>query len=115
MKRDVLEYWSEYYNNQEGRKYPCSNQTVICGIITNDRNRALNFMKDKEFIRKQERFDQIVWTLPNGEIWKWRNWNETIRGYRFYKVAVDENVNDELFEFLILPLCSLYCCSMEII
>jgi hypothetical protein len=115
MNRDVLKYWAEYYNKQEGRKCPCSNQTVICGIITDDRNKALNFMKNKEFIRKQERPDQIIWTLPNGEMWKWRNWNETIRGYRFYKVAVDENVNDELFEFLILPLCSSYCCSMEII
>ena len=115
MNRERLKYLSEYYNKQEGRKYPCSNQTVICGIITNDRNKALNFMKDKEFTRKQERFDQIVWTLPNGEVWKWRYWNETIRGHRFYKVAVDENVNDELFEFCILPLCSLYCCSMEII
>jgi hypothetical protein len=115
VNREHLKYWAEYYNKQEGRKYPCSNQTVICGIITDDRDKALNFMKDKEFIRKHELLDQIVWVLPNGEIWKWRNWNETIRGYRFYKVAVDENVNDELFEFLILPLCSLYCCSMEII
>lgn len=115
MDRSVLEYWSEYYNKQEGRKYPYSNQIVICGIITDDRNKALNFMKDKEFIIKQELSHQITWVLPNGEVWKWRNWNDTMRGYRFYKIAIDENVNDELFKFLVLPLCSSYCCSMEII
>ena len=41
----------------------------------------------------------------------WRRQNENCKGYRFYKVAIDKNINDEIFDLLVLP----YCCSMEII
>lgn len=44
---EILERHREYYNKQEGRKYPCSNQIVRCGIFTRDRDKAIEFMKDK--------------------------------------------------------------------
>lgn len=116
MNREVLEYYAERFNKQEGRKYPCSNQIVLCRIITNDRNKALDFMKDKEFAERRERYNQIDWVLTNGERWQWRNWNSSnIRGYRFYKVVIDENISEEIFTSLVLPACASYCCSMEII
>lgn len=115
MDRKILEHYVEYFNKQEGRKYPCSNQTVLCGIITGDRNKALDFMRNKEFAERRERYDQIDWVLTNGERWQWRKWNERCKGYRFYKVAIDENINDEIFEVLVRPCCGSYCCSMEII
>ena len=37
---------SEYFNKQEGQKYPCSNQIVLCGFVTKDDS------KWKEFIRE---------------------------------------------------------------
>lgn len=115
MNREILEDYVDYFNKQIGQKYPCSNQIVLCGIITDDRYRALDFMKDKKFIVKHEQRYQIDWILANGERWQWRIWNTNCRGYRFYKVAIDKNINDEIFETIIVPCCGSYCCSMEII
>lgn len=115
---ETLEKCRDYYSSQEGRKYPCSNQTVICGIFTSDRNKAINFMKDKNFVKaKKEIENAIIWYLSNNEQWVWKNWNDTqiYRSYRFYKVAVDKDINPEIFECLVLPCASFYCCSFEII
>lgn len=86
----ILEDYKEYFDKQIGRKNPYSNQNVLCGIITTDKNKAINFMKDKNTIYKIERNDEIIWFLDNGEKWMWRNWNVNHRGYRFYKIAVDK-------------------------
>ena len=90
-----LEYYREYFNKQKGRKYPCSNQIVRCAIVTNDRDKVVDFMSDKEVVKKLERKDYAAWLLDNGEQWIWHKWNENCRGYRFYKVAVDKNIKDE--------------------
>ena len=38
----------------------------------------------------------------------WRRWNENCKGYRFYKVAIDKNINDEIFDlFSTSLLCKL--------
>ena len=113
MNKKTLEYYVQYFNKQKGKQYPCTNQ--ICGIITDDRNKALDFMKDKEFIEKQERYDQIYWKLSNGERWQWRKWSAGCRGCRFYKVVIDKDINDDIFNFLVLPSLASCCCSMEII
>lgn len=55
-----LEYYREYFNKQKDRKYPCSNQIVCCAIVTNDRDKAVNFMSDKEVVKKLERKDYAV-------------------------------------------------------
>lgn len=34
------------------------------------------------------------------------------KGYRFYKIIIDKNIDKELFQFIILPYCALYCCEM---
>lgn len=114
MDREILKHYVDHFNRQEGRKHPCSNQTVLCGIITDDREKALDFMKNEEFLERQEYYNRIHWRLPNGERWEWRKWNDNIRGYRFYKIAIDENISDEIFRVLVLPRCNSYCCSMEI-
>lgn len=115
MDREVLEHYVEYFNKQKGQKYPCSNQVVVCGIITKDKNKALSVMKEKGAVisRQSNYFNYIEWQL-NNERWLWRNWNDGARGYRFYKILVDENVDEELFLFARVK-SSLYCCSMEII
>ena len=112
---EVLEDYKKYFEKQIGRKNPCSNQIVLCGIITTDKNKAINFMKDKNIVDKKERNDEIIWFLDNGEKWTWRNWNVNHRGYRFYKIAVDKVIEWELFKLFVVPKCDLYCCSFEII
>ena len=64
---EVLEDYKKYFDKQTGRKNPCSNQIVLCGIITPDKNKAINFMKDKNITDKKERRDEIIWFLDNGE------------------------------------------------
>ncbi len=115
MNQEKLEHYKEYFNKQKGQKYPCSNQIVRCAIITDDRDKAINFMKDKEIVKKLERKDYIAWFLGNGEQWEWRKWSKNCRGYRFYKVIVDKNISNDIFDLLVLPCCVNYCCSMEVI
>ena len=115
VSTEELMKFKEYYDKQEGRKYPCSNQVVICGIITEDRNLAIDFMKDKNIVKKRERKDEIIWELDNGEYWKWKHWRENCKGQRFHKVAIDKFIDEDLFHHVILPSCVIYCCSVEII
>ena len=112
---EVLENYKEYFEKQIGQKNPCSNQIVLCGIVTPDKNKAINFMKDKNIIYKKEGRNEIIWFLDNGEKWMWQNWNINHRGYRFYKIAVDKFIEWKLFQLLVVPKCALYCCSFEII
>lgn len=111
----VLEKFKEDIEKQEGRKYPCSNQTVVCGIITDDKELAMEFMKNKTTVKPHiSRNDGIMWNLENGERWLWLpNW-ENRRGYRFYKIALDSLVTQELFNNFVRPCCNIYCCSVEI-
>ncbi len=113
MDREVLEQYAEYFNNQKGRAYPCSNQIVVCGVITKDRDRALSIMKEKGAVIIGQCNNNIKWEL-NNEIWVWKRWNETMRGHRFYKVLVDEDVDENLFRWTRI-FCASYCCSMEIV
>lgn len=113
MDLKVLTEYADYFNKQKGRQYPCSNQIVVCAIITKDRDKALSVMEENGAVIKIQSHDHIEWEL-NNERWLWKNWNMNYRGYRFYKVLIDENINDELFCFATTRCCS-YCCSMEII
>lgn len=113
MDKKILEHYVEYFSKQEGRPYPCSNQIVVCAVITKDRDKALSVMEEKGAVIKRQSYNGIEWEL-NNERWLWRVWNENARGYRFYKVLVDENVDENLFRFVIVY-SDLYCCSMEII
>jgi len=35
LSEEEKQYYINYFNSQIGQSYPCSNQHVICGIITN--------------------------------------------------------------------------------
>ena len=113
MDREVLEQYTEYFNKQKGRQYPCSNQIVVCGVITNDRDKALYIMEEKGAVLIGQCYNNIKWEL-NNEIWVWKRWNEVMRGHRFYKVIVDQAIDENLFRWARIY-CSSYCCSMEIV
>lgn len=113
MDTKELEYYVEYFNKQEGRPYPISNQIVTCAVVTKDRDKALSIMRGKGAIVKRQTYNSIDWEL-NNERWIWRIWNDGTRGYRFYKVIVDKDADDRLFRYVVIR-CASYCCSMEII
>lgn len=113
MNREELEHYAEYFNKQKGSPYPCSNQIVVCGVMTRDINKALSVMESKGAIIKMRGNNNIVWELDN-EIWYWKRWNEMMRGHRFHKVIVDKDVDENLFRWTRI-FCASYCCSMEIV
>ena len=112
MDREVLEQYAEYFNNQKGRPYPCSNQIVVCAVIIQDRDKALSVMKDKGSIITRNGNNKIEWQL-NNERWLWKNWNVDSRGYRFYKLIIDKDIDERMFRWATAH-AGLYCCSMEI-
>lgn len=113
MDKKILEHYQEYFNNQEGRPYPCSNQTVVCAIITKDKDKALSVMEERGAVIRRQSRNHIEWKL-NNERWLWQNWNINCRGYRFYKMLIDEDIDEDLFNYAMI-FGDIYCCSMEII
>lgn len=111
MTEEEMKLISERINKQEGRKYPCSNQIVVCGFFSTDKewNNFVNNNLDKIKTRQK---DRVIFV--NKEQWYHFNYiNYSQRGYRFYKIKVSRNVNRELFLNCIYPYCSLYCKEIE--
>lgn len=102
---------SDYFNNQEGDKYPCSNQIVICGFVTKDDSKWKEFINQNKNNIQQLREREV--RFKNGEKWVRVPISESIRGYRYYKAKVDKNIDEKFLEQIILPCCSHYCCSFE--
>ena len=67
-----------------------------------------------EVIEKHLCIGRISWYLANGERWDWRHLDDGARGYRYYKAAVDEDIDMETFRSFVLPGC-IYCYYMEVI
>ena len=108
------QYYIEYFSKSQGRMYPCSNQIVICGIFSNKNEIEIaKIMEDygyqlykitkyyNEWKSHQERWLYF----KNIESWK-------SRGYRFYKIMVDKDINKEFFQQVLLPCCAGYCCKI---
>ena len=111
MTEEEMKLISERINKQEGRKYPCSNQIVVCGFFSTDEEWN-NFVNNNFDKIKTKQKDRII--FANKEQWYHFNYiNYSQRGYRFYKIKVSRNVNRELFLNCIYPYCSLYCKEIE--
>lgn len=114
VSKERLLHHAEYFNKQEGQRYPCSNQIVCCGVVTRDREKALRIMAEKGATLLITSRHRLIWEL-NSERWIWQFWSENSRGYRFYKIMIDDTITNKLFDYVIRPCCHLYCCSMEVI
>lgn len=111
------QHYINFYNCQEGRPYACSNQVVICGIITHTQEQAIDYMNaypEYQLIRQSH--NQLIWiNQTTNQEWKWVRPNVNARGYRFYKVKISSIIEKNDFYERILPCCALYCCNMEFI
>ena len=114
-----LEEWqiklAEYFSKQEGRNYPCSNQTVVNGFFG---RRFLwdNFVKENvcNIIRYcNSRYENSYIILNNEERWIYFDRYPSARGFRFYKVKIDADLPKKYVLEEIIPLCHLYCCELE--
>lgn len=101
---------ANHFNNQEGQNYPCSNQIVCCGFV-GDNDKWNNFVKQNR--KNIIRLSRYEFTLKNNEKWVRILSPEHTRGYRYYKIKVDKNIEDRILNQYILPYCGLYCCSFE--
>lgn len=113
MNREAIEYYADYFNKQKGQRLPCSNQVVICAVVTQRLDRALKIMSDRGVEPVMQSRSCVEWRIGN-ERWIWRLWNESCRGYRFYKVIVEDGIDDFVFDHIVIPCCDLYCCQFEI-
>lgn len=103
-----------YFNQEEGQKYPCSNQIVICAYITNNSQEVYNYLNKNNITPIRQSKTYIGWQ-ENNEQWIWIPINHNIRGYRFNKAKISKNYdNEEMLEQVIIPCCDLYCCSWEV-
>lgn len=109
-----LTEWINEVNLQKGRPYPYSNQIVKCAVITRDKKKALIEMRRRGAQIYKKSRNYIEWQL-NNEQWIWLNWHiDAHRGYRFYKILVDKNIDKELFMFTRIKSAT-YCCHAELI
>ncbi len=109
--KDKREKISNHFNSQEGQSYPCSNQIVCCGVVTANENKWNDFVKENMNNTVMRHKDYVV--LKNGELWYRIPPTYSIRGYRYYKIKVDTNINEDFLDQIILPCCEHYCCSFE--
>lgn len=112
---NMLENYANYFNKQTGRNLSCSNQVITCIYITKYKQEVFDYLNQKNITPILIRKNLIKWQ-ENNEIWMWCPISESSRGKRFYKVKISKNYNDyEILEKIIIPCCSLYCCSWEVI
>lgn len=113
MRRSIYDL-ADYFNQEEGQKYPCSNQIVICAYITNNSQEVYNYLNKNNITPIRISKTHIEWQ-ENNERWIWIPINYNTRGYRFYKVKISKDYdNEEMLEQVIIPCCVLYCCSWEV-
>lgn len=110
MKKTIY----DYFNQQKGQRYPCSNQIVTCIYITDNPQEVYNYLNLNNINIIKRTKNYIEWQ-ENNERWIWRPIKDNCRGYRFYKVKISKNYDDEKkIRELILPSCFHYCCSWEV-
>ena len=113
MDIERLKRFKKSMERQQGQRYPCGNQIVVCGVMIIDRDKALSVMQSKGAVITQNAKYCIKWEF-NNEVWTWLDWNFNYRGRRFYKIIVDNDI-DEIYFPMIAAYCANYCCSVEIV
>ena len=69
--------------------------------------------KNKTLIRKSIGFNDVIYYFED-ETWVWLNpILNGARGYRGHKVFVDMNCTIKQLEYVIKPMCNLYCDKIE--
>ena len=123
LTNEQIQYYTNSFSKRQGRKYPCSNQTVTCGIISNKSEEEINkIMINRGYFLYKMTYQKNEWLPKNQKCYPYERWIhfknlnlDSCRGYRFYKIIIDKNIDRKLFQLIILPYCSLYCCEMTFI
>lgn len=111
---NLLKKYACYFNKQEGRKYPTSNQIVTCLYVTENKQEVFDYLNKNNLSITKIQKDFIEWR-ENNERWIWYPMSKNYRGFRFYKIKISKNYNNyKILRYIIIPYCANYCCSWEI-
>ena len=112
MTVDEMKKISDWISKQEGCPYPVSNQRVLCGFVTADYDKWLNFLDiHHDEIALRLRKQEVC--LQNGEQWVLIDPVNHSRGFRFYKAKIDKDIDYNTMRVCILPQMACYCCEVE--
>lgn len=112
LSTEMLDYYIDFFNKQkDDNPYPNS-QYILCGIITPNKDKAKRIMEKREAIIEKCSQNYIRWSL-NNERWILYNPNVNSITYRFCKILVDREIDEDVFFHILLP-CTYGCYSMEI-
>ena len=67
MRRSIYDL-ADYFNQEEGQKYPCSNQIVTCAYITNNSQEVYNYLNKNNITPIRISKTHIEWQ-ENNERW----------------------------------------------
>lgn len=119
-KNIMEELIKHYFKNNRARDFCSGNHgNCRCGIITNNREKALKILhniKDKHEDSIRTFYSNPInaeLRLTNGDIYLWVNSATSARGHRFHELYIDKNVSYEFFVY-ILPIIGQYCVSENI-
>ena len=108
---EEMEWISSDINSQKGRKYPCSNQVVICGFFGSEEEWK-EFCNNNKYRTKYISRESIQ--FEDEERWHRFSVNSyNCRGYRFYKIKVSRLIDRNMFMQNIYPYCICYCKEIE--
>ena len=116
IDKELQEYVKKKISKQEGQSYPCSNQIVTRSIILRDSKRIEAFEQAfPHFICKFRRGFYPIYYIDSSteELWIMLFAKESIRGYRHYKAIIDSSIDRDIFQTLISPYMSHYCCKVD--
>lgn len=112
-KQEHIKWW---VSKQEGRPYPCSNQIVKKSIILRDSSRIAAFEQAyPHFVcyRRTRGWDTRYINPRTEELWQVIIASENCRGYRHYKAIINSAIDEDIFNIVIAPCMSGYCCNVE--
>ena len=114
MNDNEMKKISDWISKQEGCPYPMSNQTVKCGFVTTNLDKWFNFVEDHRYVKEDA---SIIMKreieLKNGERWVWIDPVNHCRGFRFYKVKIDKDIDYTIVRTCVLQQMAYYCCEVE--
>jgi hypothetical protein len=111
----MKEYILESFKNNESRDMCFGNfSRVNTGIVTNDRNKAVEILNklakinEGNIIQYIEGKDNLRLILNNKTNYVWVKPYNNARGYRLQNAWIDKDIGLELFNEVIMPMCC-YC------
>ena len=75
LTNEQIQYYTNSFSKRQGRKYPCSNQTVTCGIISNKSEEEINkIMINRGYFLYKMTYQKNEWLPKNQKCYPYERW-----------------------------------------